>query len=149
MMDPELESKILNCLPYDDPFLFVDGLTFVDDDTISGHYTFDKGQDFYRGHFKNEPVTPGVILLEMMGQIGMVSHAIYLLKLHEAEKVIMPIISNIEVDFLHVALPEEKLTVIGKKTYLRNNLLRSSVQLLDSADEVIAESNMLVKIILK
>ncbi len=149
MMDPILENNILNNLPYDDPFLFVDGLTFVDNDEISGFYTFNKEQDFYRGHFKNKPVTPGVILLEVMGQIGMVSHAIFLLKLYELKKVIMPIISNIEVDFFLPVKPEEKLTVTGKKIYLRNNLLRSTVQMINPNGDIIADSNMLVKIILK
>jgi 3-hydroxyacyl-[acyl-carrier-protein] dehydratase len=31
---------------------------------------FDPNLDFYKGHFKDDPVTPGVILTEVMAQIG-------------------------------------------------------------------------------
>ena len=35
---------------------------------------------FYKGHFKENPITPGVLLIETMAQIGVVCLGIYLLK---------------------------------------------------------------------
>ncbi|MBT8319592.1 MAG: hydroxymyristoyl-ACP dehydratase, partial [Gramella sp.] len=62
-------QKILDQLPYSKPFLFVDEILEVNDNSISGTFTFSKDLDFYRGHFSGNPVTPGVILTECMAQI--------------------------------------------------------------------------------
>ena len=72
-------SEIIAQLPYSKPFLFVDEITSITENGVVGHYTFDENLDFYKGHFKNNPVTPGVILTEVMAQIGLVCLGIYLL----------------------------------------------------------------------
>ena len=71
------KEEIVRKLPYTDPFLFVDTITEVSQKHITGEYTFDENLDFYKGHFVNFPITPGVILLECMQQIGLVSLGIY------------------------------------------------------------------------
>ena len=65
-------ASILEHLPYEKPFLFVDALEKISEEGISGYYTFPADSFFYRGHFKDLPVTPGVILTECMAQIGLV-----------------------------------------------------------------------------
>ena len=57
-------KQIISLLPYQEPFLFVDQITNVSDTSITGNYTFKKEADFYKGHFKDNPITPGVILTE-------------------------------------------------------------------------------------
>ena len=76
----ESYSWILDRLPYSEPFLFVDKLVQVDDDGVEGLYTFKEDAGFYTGHFKNNPVTPGVLLTECCAQIGLVSLGIHLLE---------------------------------------------------------------------
>lgn len=71
-------NNIISQLPYSEPFLFVDELLHVDENGATGTYTFKKNLDFYKGHFKDNPVTPGVILTETMAQIGMVCLGIFL-----------------------------------------------------------------------
>ena len=73
-------KQIINLLPYQDPFLFVEELTMISNEGVSGNYTFKQNEYFYKGHFKNNPITPGVILTECMAQIGVVCLGIYLLK---------------------------------------------------------------------
>ena len=73
-----ISTKILEQLPYSKPFLFVDNILEVDKNHIIGDYQYKKDEFFYKGHFKNNPVTPGVILLETMGQIGLVCFSIFL-----------------------------------------------------------------------
>lgn len=65
-------KDIIAKLPYTKPFLFVDELLHIDENGSMGTYTFDENLDFYKGHFKEKPVTPGVILTETMAQIGLV-----------------------------------------------------------------------------
>ena len=134
----KLSEKIIQVLPYEKPFHFVDELSFISDDIIIGHYTFTENDFFYRAHFKHIPITPGVIVIEMMGQIGLVCHLIYFNKLHLNNKVFHPILSNVEASVLKEIKINDRLTIIAEKTYLRRGILKSNVKLLNSNNEVCA-----------
>lgn len=62
--------EITELLPHREPFLFVSELTEVTDDTIRARYTFSEDLVFFKGHFPEYPVVPGVLLVEMMAQAG-------------------------------------------------------------------------------
>lgn len=132
-----ISKQILNRLPYSKPFLFVDTINEVDENHITGSYKFDKDNSFYNGHFTGRPVTPGVLLLEVMGQIGLVSFGIYLMGLHESLKPFYPILSHLESDFLGMVLPGEKVMVHAEKIYFRNNILKCKISMTNSKNEVV------------
>ena len=73
-------ETIIKLLPYQAPFLFVEELTYISENGVKGYHTFKNDDYFYQGHFKDNPITPGVILTEVMAQIGLVCLGIYLLK---------------------------------------------------------------------
>ena len=81
-----IKDEIISKLPYSKPFLFVDEIISIDENGVEGTYTFDENLDFYKGHFKDNPVTPGVILTEVMAQIGVVCLGIFLLNTSHNEK---------------------------------------------------------------
>ncbi|MFP4618411.1 MAG: 3-hydroxyacyl-ACP dehydratase FabZ [Spirochaetaceae bacterium] len=57
-------------LPHRDPFLFVDSLDSHNAEEIVGRKTFTPAEFFFKGHFPDYPVVPGVILIESMAQCG-------------------------------------------------------------------------------
>ena len=58
-------------LPHKKPFLFVDTLIAADETGAIGEYTFtEEKNDFFKGHFPDYPVVPGVILVEAMSQLA-------------------------------------------------------------------------------
>lgn len=132
-------QTILAQLPYSEPFLFVDKLLSVSEDGVKGVYTFSKDAFFYEGHFKNNPVTPGVILTECMAQIGLVCLGIFLVKKEDVSKTSSFALSSTEIDFYLPVYPSEQVTVISEKIYFRFNKLKCKVKMLNSKDEVIAE----------
>ena len=137
------KHEIIALLPYSPPFLFVDELTKVSENRAEGFYTFKEGEYFYQGHFKDNPVTPGVILTEVMAQIGVVCLGIYLLKdqISEAEKPKIALTSN-EVDFFLPVFPGEKVKVISEKSYFRFNKLKCKVQMFNAKNELVSRGTI-------
>jgi len=144
-----LENKyIIDSLPYSEPFLFVDEILFVSDERITGSYTFNKNAFFYEGHFKNNPVTPGVILTECMAQIGLVCFGIYFFEKENISEKPTFALSSTEIDFYLPVFPGEKVTVISEKIYFRFQKLKCKVKMLNAKDEIIAKgaiSGMILK----
>ena len=130
-------EEILNKLPYSHPFLFIDDLLSVDENGATGTFIFDENLDFYKGHFKNNPVTPGVILTECLAQIGLVCLGIYLNE-NATEKSTVAL-SSTEIEFLKPVFPNEKVTVISEKIYFRFNKLKCKVMMKNQKDEIVCE----------
>lgn len=123
-------DRIIKKLPYTDPFLFVDNIESVTENSIAGNYTFKKNESFYPGHFKKNPVTPGVILTECCAQIGLVCLGIYLLQKEGTNIQEMQIaLSSSEMQFLLPVYPLETVTVTSSKIYFRFNKLKCSVKM--------------------
>jgi 3-hydroxyacyl-[acyl-carrier-protein] dehydratase len=133
-----ITAKILEALPYGREFCFVDSIEYVDDKKIIGHYTFKEDLFFYNSHFKSIPYVPGVLILETMGQIGMVSHLIFLLNDYKFN--FLPILSYIEVEFFNSPQYNHQVKVIGEKIYFRHNILKSKVEMYDSENNLISKS---------
>ena len=141
--------NILYKLPYKTPFLFVDSLQAVSVNGVEGSYTFKKESLFYKGHFKNNPITPGVLLTECMAQIGVVCLGIYLLEtsLKSNDNAIAIALSNQNIDFYKPVYPDETVTVISEKVYFRFHKLKCNVRMLNKKNEIVAKgeiSGMLV-----
>jgi 3-hydroxyacyl-[acyl-carrier-protein] dehydratase len=121
-------QEILQWLPYAPPFLFVDGLDYIDSEKVEGHFTFRKEMDCYKGHFKGYPVTPGVLLTEVMAQTGLVCLGIYLLGDALREGMTFGLTST-DIEFLRPVFPGEKVTVQAEKIYFRFGKLKCRVVL--------------------
>lgn len=121
-------TEIIQFLPYSKPFLFVDELEKISESGVTGSYTFPTDSDFYQGHFKDFPVTPGVILTECMAQIGVVSLGIFLLNDIDYRK-FQVALSSTNMDFYLPVYPGEKVVVTSEKLYFRFQKLKCKVQM--------------------
>ena len=131
-------QELLAQLPYSSPFLFVDEILNVDSDSIEGKFTFSPDLDFYKGHFKDNPVTPGVILTECMAQIGVVCLGIYLLNQGKKDDLKAKIaMTSSEVEYLKPVYPGETVTVHSEKQYYRFEKLKCRVQMFDSENNLV------------
>ena len=131
-------QEILNLLPYSEPFLFVDELLDVDENSIRGKNTFRSDLPFYRGHFKGNPVTPGALLTECCAQIGLVCLGIFLMdrKFNKAFKIAL---TSSEMEFLTPVFPDEEVIVQSEKIYFRFNKLKCKVKMYNQRDKLVCK----------
>ena len=139
MKSPEILSR----LPYSFPFLFVDEILEIDENGVEGIYTFKPDSFYYQGHFKEDPVTPGVILTECMAQIGVVCLGIYLMEnAVSTDKKFQIAMSSTEVDFFLPVLPGETVKVISKKDYFRFNKLKCSTEMYNNEGKLVCRGKI-------
>jgi 3-hydroxyacyl-[acyl-carrier-protein] dehydratase len=117
-------TEILNLLPYGPEFRFVDGLDEISETGVTGHFTFGET----KGHFKDYPVTPGVLLIETMAQIGLACLGIYLSDNIENKSFAF---TSSDVEFLLPVFPGEKVIVVSEKVYFRFGKLKCKVKMLN------------------
>ena len=136
---------IISRLPYAPPFLFVDEILQINDQGVTGLYKFPEDSFFYSGHFKENPVTPGVILTECMAQIGVVSLGIFLISSENIENLESNRkigLSSTEIDFFKPVFPGERVKVVSTKEYFRFNKLKCKVEMFDIEDNLICRGKI-------
>jgi 3-hydroxyacyl-[acyl-carrier-protein] dehydratase len=62
--------EILSLIPHRPPFLFVDEVVEATNDRIITRKFVDPKSDFFKGHYPNRPVMPGVLICEAAFQAG-------------------------------------------------------------------------------
>ncbi|HZY37531.1 MAG TPA: 3-hydroxyacyl-ACP dehydratase FabZ family protein [Mucilaginibacter sp.] len=139
-----MNNQILNHLPYKSSFRFVDNIISLNEDEVIGEYTLKPDSFFYEDHFAGNPVTPGVIVTEIMAQIGLVVLGIFLilkgadLKLLQNDS-LFPLLTSTDVSFHKMVLPGQKVTVVSKKQYFRFGKLKCYIEMTDSSGEIVAK----------
>jgi UDP-3-O-[3-hydroxymyristoyl] N-acetylglucosamine deacetylase/3-hydroxyacyl-[acyl-carrier-protein] dehydratase len=63
-------EEIKHKLPHRYPFLLVDKIIFIDEASVVGIKNVTNNESFFQGHFVNEAVMPGVLLVEALAQVG-------------------------------------------------------------------------------
>src|SRR5208337_2642928 len=133
--DTAIKQEVLELVPQQAPFRFIDEIISLDDERIVGAYRFREDEYFYRGHFPGRPITPGVILIETMAQIGVVAFGMYLLA---CQKNIRPSQLNGPlslfsladgIEFKGIVKPGERVIVKGKKIYMRKGALKVDINM--------------------
>lgn len=125
-------EELLTVIPQKEPFLFVDEITEVDANHIVGNYRYRPDAFFYKGHFPGNPITPGVILLETMAQIGVVAFGLYLLSLEQPIENLgkmLYLFSDCQAEYHSPVLPGEKIIVHAEKQFIRLRKLKTKAEM--------------------
>jgi 3-hydroxyacyl-[acyl-carrier-protein] dehydratase len=140
---------ILQFVPHQPPFRFIDKIEQADENGLTGSYTFKTDEYFYRGHYPQQPVTPGFMVGECMVQIGLVAFGIYLLQQENKNNQFIPVLTDAQLDFLKPVYPGDKLIVTSAKIYFRFHKLRCNIAAINQHGEMVCTgicSGMLVNL---
>jgi 3-hydroxyacyl-[acyl-carrier-protein] dehydratase len=72
-MDPDgifSYQTILDSLPHRYPFLLVDKIIEITDESITGIKNVSFNEPIFQGHFPEDPIFPGVLLVESLAQLS-------------------------------------------------------------------------------
>jgi len=142
--DRETMARVLAAVPQQEPFRFIDEILELDAEHIVGAYRFRENEYFYKGHFPERPITPGVILVEAMAQTGVVAFGLYLVmeQGREAELKsgnLTTLFTVIDVmEFTGMVNPGERVIIRGEKVYFRKGNLKAKVSMERENGELIA-----------
>ncbi|MBE6844216.1 MAG: beta-hydroxyacyl-ACP dehydratase [Ruminococcus sp.] len=68
------KEQIMEIIPHRDPFLLIDEVNEIEEGKRVVATKYIKEDDFwFKGHFPEHPVTPGVLMIEMLAQAGCVA----------------------------------------------------------------------------
>ena len=114
-------------------------------DGVTGDYTLRRDSFFYEDHFVDNPITPGVIITEIMAQIGLVVLGIHLITCENSDADMaldngsFPLLTATDISFFKMVLPGEKVIVISKKQYFRFGKLKCLIEMHNGAAELVAK----------
>lgn len=103
---PMTIEEIKTIIPHRYPFLLVDRVTEIQNETfIKGYKNLSFNEEFFQGHFPQNPVMPGVLIIEALAQLG----AILLLRRFPPEKRIAYFAGIEKVRFKRPVVPGDRL----------------------------------------
>lgn len=114
----------IELLPHRPPFLFVDTLIAADETGAVGEYTYtDEKNDFFKGHFPDNPVVPGVVLIESMAQVAGAAIVARGVLAADAGKTATFVLASVEnARFRRLVRPGDKMTTIVENVKVRPKL---------------------------
>ncbi|HOU32986.1 MAG TPA: 3-hydroxyacyl-ACP dehydratase FabZ [Synergistaceae bacterium] len=130
-------QEIFRLLPHRYPFLLVDRILEVDGEHVIGLKNITINEPFFVGHFPDEPVMPGVLLLEAMGQVA----AMLVVNLPEASGMVSYLTGVNNARFRRPVKPGDQLITEARLIKFRSRV--GKVQVTGRVDgEVAAEAEL-------
>jgi 3-hydroxyacyl-[acyl-carrier-protein] dehydratase len=135
-------AEIKKRIPHRYPFLLVDRVTKIGENTLEAYKNVSVNEEFFNGHFPDYPIMPGVLIVEGMAQaLGLLVNA-------DAEP-ITPLFASIEnAKFKKPVVPGDKLVYEVEVVKARRSIVKGKgVAKVDG--EIVATAELMFAILKK
>ena len=137
-------EEVRKRLPHRYPFLMVDKIIYIDESKVVGIKNVTNDEAFFQGHFPDEQVMPGVLLVEALAQTG---GLLVLSTVQEPEKYSTYFLKIDKVKFKHKVVPGDSVIL---KMELTEPMRRGIVTMFGQAfvgNNLVVEGEMVAQII--
>jgi 3-hydroxyacyl-[acyl-carrier-protein] dehydratase len=105
-------ESIEQLIPHRPPFLFVDEIIAVGDNTMTTRRRVRPDEDFFKGHYPGNPIMPGVLLCESVFQSGCAMVSRQMAATNEDLARYTPVLARIsDVRFKNIVKPGDELII--------------------------------------
>ena len=135
-------AEIKKRIPHRYPFLLVDRVTKMTENTLEAYKNVSANEEFFNGHFPDYPIMPGVLIVEGMAQ------ALGLL-VNKSDEPITPLFASIEsAKFKKPVVPGDKLVYEVEILKARRSIVKGrGVAKVDG--EIVATADLMFAILKK
>lgn len=132
------KEKILDWVPIRKPMLCIDGICDIDyGQSVRGYREINKDEGWAKGHFINEPVFPGTLIIETMAQIG--SFMFYDEKNAKNMKAYLGKVDSVK--FMKKVIPDCRMYINGRLIIQVGNMARIKCEAVVN-EEVVARGEV-------
>lgn len=129
-----MSEVITDLIPHRPPFLYVDSIVSETTEGLVAERTWRSDEDFYKGHYPDAPITPGVLLCESVFQTGALFMAKQALAAGAKPGEGVPLLAKInDVRFRNPVYPGEtvQIEVIRKEAMAGFTMMTGSIKKTD------------------
>ena len=135
-------QEILTLMPHRYPFALLDRvLDWSQNDTIHGIKNVTLNEPFFQGHFPENPVMPGVLMIEAMAQAAGILAKKSQPELFEGKLIVLAGIDNVR--FKRIVRPGDTLDIHMKATVTRSKVWKFSGRV-EVAGELACQADIIV-----
>lgn len=131
--------EIMEILPHRYPFLLIDRVLEVDENSITAIKNVTFNEQFFQGHFPGHPVMPGVLIVEAMAQAG---GALLLGRIEDREKKLIFFTGIDNCRFRKPVIPGDQVVFEVEVTGVRRNFAKIKGRALVDG-EVVCEADLM------
>jgi 3-hydroxyacyl-[acyl-carrier-protein] dehydratase len=129
-------DEILEYLPHRYPFLLVDRVTEVESGvSIKGYKNISFNEPFFTGHFPENPIMPGVLLIEAMAQLSGILGFVTMGR-KPSDGVIQYLAGSSKVRFKRPVVPGDRLDMEAELVSSKRGIWRFSCRALVNGEVV-------------
>ena len=143
-------KEILNILPHRYPFVMIDRVLDLDDNNIVALKNFSFNETYVQGHFPDNPIMPGVMMVEAMAQASAILATKFCEKNMEMKNLLKYAARGTGILFTSAdEVRFKKVIIPGDQLYIKSKLVRQARNLFDFESQIFVEERIVAEAKLK